>query len=453
MAEGPIRVSSGTFRVDRARMLAKLTRFQFPTRTAFLDGWLRAACASQATRIELESLPDGFSLRFDGKPFSRERLETVSDALFDPGGTDGRRCQYLALGLLGCLRLGPAEVTIDSGKGDSRVRFGARSLDEESLTGASGEEDDHTIIRVTGCRGINHSALTAHAENVCEVPTMVDGHPFHRALDPEWLAGPRATFNREGLRAVVARELHREEATVRVYVDGVLAKDFPVSDCPAVVWAHATSRALRLDPGKGNGIADSAFQEVLGVVRRSAVQLFDETLSGQRRRLRLAGKLMLKDRRLRDVWEEELASSKDTSDGLRWALGKARRGLAAMAGKRPEEEERADVAETARVTRWLRTASRLSLRGWQLNAAKPSDRLRPAWTAPLFLDWKARPLSLLELRTALENSGSLNWSAAPRSADSKATLEPVVWTVGASDLETLHAVFRGARAHDVTPLA
>ncbi|MBI5202546.1 MAG: hypothetical protein HY925_13225, partial [Elusimicrobia bacterium] len=197
-------------------------------------------------------------------------------------------------------------------------------------------------------------------------------------------------------------------------------------------------------------IADAAFQEVLGVVRRCAVQLFEETLAGQRRRLRIAGKLMLADRRLRDAWQAELISDVEASRGLLRAYGAARRGLTALAAGLPPDSDRAQIVETARVTRWFRNASRASLAGWQKHAAKPSDRLRPAWTAPVFLDWAARPMSLLELRTSLESEGSLKWSQSPRSGASKSDYTHVVWAIGDAELETLYGVFRGASIHDVT---
>lgn len=434
----PIHVGSGAFRVDRARMLAKLVKFQFAGPTEYVTAWLRTAAASGATRIEIKTAKDGFSMRFDGRPFTSEQLETVYDALFDTEGPDGRRRHYLAVGLLGCLRTEPGGVAIASGSGARRMELVARSLLEERVAPADSVAED-TRIRVWGTP-TTRDQLEAHAGRVLAPPTAVDALPCAASLEPAEREAPRIDFDHHGLKAVVVRRLDGPESAVRLYVDGVWAQDLEVDRCPAPVWAAASSPALQVDASQARVVHDPALREVVGLVRGAAEELFEKALAGQRRKLRAAGRVMRSDRRLVDVWNDAFDAHAASHPTLAGRLARTVRDLASGQASVPDAA-RAEIAEAARVTRWLRLAAVRGLLGWEARAARPSEMLKPAWTAPVFLDWRGKPLSPLELKIAVERNGSIEWSEFPRDPNANPERHPIVWLTGPHDLKALKALF------------
>lgn len=120
-----LHVSSGGFRVDRAKALEKLRAFQTPDPELFMLPWVRAAVAGGATRIALDLARTGdFTMSFDGSPVRADQADP-SVALF--GTNPDARLRYLAVGILAALRLRPKLVTLSSGTGPERrcLRLGA----------------------------------------------------------------------------------------------------------------------------------------------------------------------------------------------------------------------------------------------------------------------------------------------------------------------------------------
>lgn len=118
-AEGPRRVGSGGFRLDRSRALEKLSRFQYPDPEAFLLPWIRCAVASRAGRIELNAVCGGLRLEFDGEPLPSRATVDPLGCLFQADGVEQRET-HLAYGLLALLRLRPRWIRIASGREASR---------------------------------------------------------------------------------------------------------------------------------------------------------------------------------------------------------------------------------------------------------------------------------------------------------------------------------------------
>lgn len=121
----PQLVSTGAFRVDRAKALEKLRAFQTPDPELFMLPWVRAAVAGGATRIALDLAKTGdFTMSFDGSPVQADQADP-SVALF--GINPDPRLRYLAVGILAALRLRPKLVTLSSGAGSERrcLRLGA----------------------------------------------------------------------------------------------------------------------------------------------------------------------------------------------------------------------------------------------------------------------------------------------------------------------------------------
>lgn len=200
-------VGAGAFRVDRARMVEKLAKFQTGDPEGFLLPWLRLAVASGATRIELSLRETGLQLDFDGKPLGTRYLEDPFEALVgeedDSGESDRHR--HLAWGLLNLLPLAPRAVVGRSGgvrllvepKGVEKKHW----VEPEALLGTSlrvvfeGWDADlkaaRCIERARDAWGIADAALT------------VDGKAVP-AWEPRPGVGTR--FEADGVRGVFYKE-------------------------------------------------------------------------------------------------------------------------------------------------------------------------------------------------------------------------------------------------------
>lgn len=116
-------VAAGSFKIDRAKALEKLQKFQLEDPDSFLLPWIRCAVVSGARKIELVRIPGGIEMRFDGIPFSRKELAEPYGGLFSGDGKTGERSRHLAVGLLGALRTGPAQIAVYGGHGPVAARL------------------------------------------------------------------------------------------------------------------------------------------------------------------------------------------------------------------------------------------------------------------------------------------------------------------------------------------
>ncbi|MBI5594831.1 MAG: hypothetical protein HY928_01950 [Elusimicrobia bacterium] len=109
-------VGRGTFRVDAARALEKLRRYQLPDPWLFVRIWLRAAVLHGPARIEVKTAGLESLLRFDGAPLPPELVGDPYAHLFaedDMASTQAGR--MLGIGMLGLSALDPEAAVFRSG--------------------------------------------------------------------------------------------------------------------------------------------------------------------------------------------------------------------------------------------------------------------------------------------------------------------------------------------------
>lgn len=179
MSQDAVFKGSGFLRVDRERALEKLAQFSMERAEDFLLALVRSAVASGAEELHLLR-GEGLELRFNGEPFSESELADPYAALFS--GSADPRLRHLAVGLLTCLRTNPERVVIESGLAAARRRLEVRSLREEGLSEAAGDER-RTRIRVRwplGTGGVRFRASLKRAHNALSfVPAgfLIEGKP------------------------------------------------------------------------------------------------------------------------------------------------------------------------------------------------------------------------------------------------------------------------------------
>lgn len=258
-------VSSGSFRVDRARMLKVLSGYQLADPSSFLLPWLRLAVASGATGIELTSRPDGLELRFGGKPLGSRFLDDPYLALLGDEDEDGERHKHLAYGLLGLLALTPRAVLGVSGTGGAVLRVepeGAAAMEPPAP-----DLEGRTVLRVVfdgwsaRLRALEALAKARSSWGLADARLVVDGKAV-----PGWEleSGKGRRFEEQGAAGLV---YGREglASRLRIYSLGVVAgeKDFYPRDAQGAVSVHASYAKLRLDASQGKVVEDSVFAEFM----------------------------------------------------------------------------------------------------------------------------------------------------------------------------------------------
>ena len=157
--DGAKLVETGSFRVDRARALEKLSAFRRRDVGAVM---LLARCAAAAGATQL-TLDDGgrvIEVRFDGTPFARAELVDPYAALLGEEGEGSPRGRWLALALVHAWRPSLKLLTLDSGKGPERVRLSAEGL--------AGERVDHL-----GDGGTDFGPEQSHAKDIQGLPVHI----------------------------------------------------------------------------------------------------------------------------------------------------------------------------------------------------------------------------------------------------------------------------------------
>ncbi|MBI4348023.1 MAG: hypothetical protein HY553_14295 [Elusimicrobia bacterium] len=259
----PLLVSSGTFRVDRERMIDMLSRFQSADPTAFLLPWLRLAVASGARTLELSTRPDGLELTFDGRPLSKRWCQDPYAPLLEGEGEDdaeAERHKHLAYGLLALLPLGPGAVAVRSGSGSSRVvvTLGPKG----AVAPAWPAPDGATSLRVAlaGRRAAACLERAREAWGLADAELSVDGRRV-----PSWepAAGVGERFEQAGVRGVVYRVDRGTPHRVHFYHLGARVPDSPESDFALVegVAARVTYDGMRLDASLAKPVNDARLRK------------------------------------------------------------------------------------------------------------------------------------------------------------------------------------------------
>ena len=284
-------VESGSLRVDRARALDKLQRFQLGDPAMGFYFWVRCAVASRAARIDLRPGWTSFEVRFDGDPFTKTDLRDPYGALF--GAESTRRAKHLAYGLLWAFRLGGKGVSLTSGPAGGRLRLSAAALAGESLLPADDGETD-TILRAEGMWTSFASrpwapprqeapdllglcpAQVRIADRSVSPGAKAPGVLVERTLPPELGAG------RVLLRTGGVRRASRSEAVV--HLDGVSAGRFDYPSRFVRSEALLESPMLTLDATQTRAVRDAHLDSLCdaaaGMERELLSRILEVGLSG-----------------------------------------------------------------------------------------------------------------------------------------------------------------------------
>lgn len=260
-------MASGAFRMDRERLLSKLSQFQLANAEDFLLPWLRLAEASGASRIDLDRSGAVLELRFDGRPLAPKWTAEPYAAMVEEDDPDAGRHRHLAYGLLAVLRLGPRSVETWSGSGESRARL---SVTRKGLRPRAGPEPGgpETLIRVRFDRTFGGLAalraiLRARDEfGLGGAKLFIGGRP----VPPEWrlFADTAAEFSSGTTRGVVIAPLRgQKEKVICFHYLGVFARR--VHDAsegpPCIVWVRDDTLSLSLS--QDSVVENEAYQGAL----------------------------------------------------------------------------------------------------------------------------------------------------------------------------------------------
>lgn len=268
-------VSSGGFRLDRARALEKLQERQFERSEDFAIAWLRAAVASRATRLDISVSARSFRMRFDGDAFGHAELTDPLHALLDGGEA---RVRELGFGLLGALRLGPREVVLASGRGGSRSRLsvtlggskrtrGDSSEDtviEARWWATSGPSAKAVVERLRSDFGFADLRLTLNQEELPMIPQPGPaGWMEAGSADCRILLGPQP----------------QENSSIQVYKFGARAGSLEHNlDTTAQVVALVCDDRLSLDASRAKVVRDLELQRVFAMIQGAAPKLISRVV-------------------------------------------------------------------------------------------------------------------------------------------------------------------------------
>ncbi len=231
-------VSSGVFRVDAKRALAKLRAFRLAEPHHWVLEILRAASSAKARSVDVKSDTDDIIIRFDGKEFAPEVMkDLLAQALDSTGQGDRRSARYLSLGVAGALGLNPKWIKIRSGE----VALEIHPPDDVAVSAVS---QKGTFIHVR--KRFGWDVVMAAFENVTPEETAIREHAtrYGPTLSLNEHRVDRGEIFKGGLVVSSAYESDGMDLTVGIPSDGDGGKI--VFDIDGVVVAH---RAIEL-PGR-----------------------------------------------------------------------------------------------------------------------------------------------------------------------------------------------------------
>ncbi|MFH1724933.1 MAG: hypothetical protein ABII00_09975 [Elusimicrobiota bacterium] len=270
--EGASFVGSGSFSVDAAKMVEKLREHQLADPHDCLLPWLRCAVASGATRIELERIPRGLQMRFDGRPFAARELARPYRALLEEDA-DGPRGRHFAYGLLALQRLDPRSVRVVSDGPAGRAEMSLLRHDvrrEDSVM----EADGGTLIRVRWdwwaawwrrwrllIRARTHWGLAE--------PALLINHSPVPVLPPRG-ASRWPAFKESGWLGIWLRLSSDEVSVVHYYHLGVFVEAQTHRMGDFAVEAYLASDDLTLNISQDRIVRDARFENGMEILRRKA---------------------------------------------------------------------------------------------------------------------------------------------------------------------------------------
>lgn len=268
----PTLVVSGSFRVATARMLDVLQRNQLADPRDFLAPWIRLAEASQARTIRLSRGGRGLEMRFDGRPLGGALLAEPYRSLNDDSDEDSPRYRHLAIGLLACLRLAPAAVTICSGRGGERTRVRLTAAGGERIE-ADRDDCDETVIllRWTGWRAWfrvgGYLARVRRRIGLARADVFISGRavPWIPRQNRAWAA----SFTDGSVHGgVVPGGPPGANSRVYLYKQGALVEGFLHPTDHGSWEAFLADDGFQLTASQSKVVHDSRYAEALAVLKR-----------------------------------------------------------------------------------------------------------------------------------------------------------------------------------------
>ncbi|TBR21987.1 hypothetical protein EPO15_08915 [bacterium] len=258
-------VDTGSFRVDAAKMLDKLRKYQLSDPRDFLSAWLRCAAASGASSIELTTGWTSLTLRFDGRAFTPAELSQPYQALVDSEGEDAERGRHFAYGLLALYRLDP--------RGFSVVSRGPRGVAVMNAGAAAAPDADAaregTLVTVTWPAWavlwrVRTLASRARAQyGLGPAAFSIDGRLLpRRPTGSEWSHGEKAGWRASSRSSTLQRR-------VRLYVLGTFIEELRPDGNTLDAWLACDG--LRLDISQSSVVRGKELDEGLGLLSRRAI--------------------------------------------------------------------------------------------------------------------------------------------------------------------------------------
>lgn len=107
-------LGTGVFKLDRARAMDKLARFQLEDPHRYVLELVSAGVRAGATAIHVRNDADDFEIEWDGRHPTEGELDTLFDHVFgEPTAHHPRMLQHLAQGILGGLGLQPKSIFLE----------------------------------------------------------------------------------------------------------------------------------------------------------------------------------------------------------------------------------------------------------------------------------------------------------------------------------------------------
>ena len=274
--DGPKLLATGSFKVDRTRALQKLQQFQLVDPDAFLLPWIRCAVASGAKDLQLLEIPGGIEMRFDGAPFTREELAEPYEAIFSAEGETGERARHFAMGLLGALRTGPAQIAVYAGRGPEAPRLIINDP-EASLRELNSPPDWSTVARVrwagltAGRRAASILSKAREGWGPADANLMIEKIRVSHLPADNGRTIRRFLWKNLPACVLVPWEEGAREGRVKLYKLGALAAELQIPDLPAE--GRIADDSFTLSLSQAGVVHDDLVKSALQRVREEAKSL------------------------------------------------------------------------------------------------------------------------------------------------------------------------------------
>ena len=442
-AGGGVLVGSGSFVVDRQRALDKLMRFQLPDPETCLLPIIRCALAGKASAISIQELPNnGLEIKFDGAPFSKERLADPYAALFETKTAENAAARHLATGLLCALRLKPQLITVSAGPAGSRYRLKIEELGGEVVQPS--ENPGKGVVLKIVWRGVvtefKNQPLLSQVRARCAlspVPVLINNKDIPRSAAWALAAGDGIYFEEGSLNGFISvPKWPSASSSLAVSVNNVMLDTALTLRLPYLqVSGYLNNDDFTMNISQTGVVNNSRCATSVAAVARHIPGLLDQILRRQEKDLPEAGKVIAYGG-MRKHWENCIESGPPLAPGLMDGLLKGVRNLLLPEGwaasVNREKAERI-VREAARVTMWLREACGRLLSEYQKDS---SDQvLKSLWEAPVFLTINSEARSMKQVDDQRQKMGFVPYSR-EQYPDSALPFD-VLWCSGPKDLELI----------------